>query len=182
MPSIAGQGLKIGRHDLGEHTTARTIRREISDDEVSHLRRVLDTYLPGAGGIAELGITCMYSMTPDGIYIVERHPLHAQVVYACGFSGTGYKFSPVIGEILSDLVTGSATTFDTSMFASGRLLTGAHTENPRQGDHVTVSRSFHDEPPSDGCRRCGCYNSLAQEHSTTTRFQDRPTPISRQAK
>lgn len=137
MPSIAGQGLKIGGHDLGEHTTARTIRREISDDEVSHLRRVLDTYLPGAGGIAELGITCMYSMTPDGIYIVERHPLHAQVVYACGFSGTGYKFSPVIGEILSDLVTGSATTFDTSMFASGRFADGAHTENPRQGDHVT---------------------------------------------
>jgi glycine/D-amino acid oxidase-like deaminating enzyme len=76
-------------------------------------------------------------MTPDGIYIVERHPLHAQVVYACGFSGTGYKFSPVIGEILSDLVTGSATTFDTSMFASGRFADGAHTENPRQGDHVT---------------------------------------------
>ena len=130
MPSIAGQGLKIGHHDLGELTTARTIRREIGGDEVSQLRRVLDTYMPGASGPAELGITSMYTMTPDENYIVERHPFHSQVVYACGFSGTGFKFSPVIGEILSDLVTDGATKPDTSMFSSARF---AHTRNNNEG-------------------------------------------------
>ena len=121
MPSIAGHGLKIGRHDLGEPTTARTIDRNIGADEINQLRRVLDTYMPGASGPVELGITCMYTMTPDENYIVERHPLHSQVAYACGFSGTGFKFSPVIGEILSDLVTDGATNPDISMFSSGRF-------------------------------------------------------------
>jgi len=121
MPSIAGQGLKIGRHDLGELTTARTVRREISADEVNHLRRVLDTYLPGASGPVDLGLTCMYTMTPDENYLVERHPLHPQVAYACGFSGTGYKFSPVIGEILAELVIDGATTSDASIFSSARF-------------------------------------------------------------
>lgn len=62
MPSVSGYGLKIGRHDRGEPTTARTIRREIGGDEVAQLRRVLDTYMPGASGPVERGITCMYTM------------------------------------------------------------------------------------------------------------------------
>ncbi|WP_248761120.1 N-methyl-L-tryptophan oxidase [Pseudarthrobacter sp. SSS035] len=121
MPSIAGQGLKIGRHDLGEPTTARTIGREVGSDEVEHLRRILDTYMPGASGPCELAITCMYTMTPDENYIVERHPFHSQVAYACGFSGTGFKFGPVIGEILADLITDVPMTSDSSMFSSARF-------------------------------------------------------------
>ena len=118
MPSIAGRGLKIGRHDAGEPTTARTIRREVGNEEVEYLRRVLDRYMPGASGPVELGITCMYTMTPDENYIVERHPIHPQVAYGCGFSGTGFKFSPVIGEILADLITDVS---NSSVFSSARF-------------------------------------------------------------
>ena len=121
MPSIAGQGLKIGRHDLGESTTARTIRREIGNDEIEHLRRILDKYMPGSSGSVELAITCMYTVTPDENYIVERHPFHPQVAYACGFSGTGFKFGPVIGEILADLITDVPNASDSSMFSSARF-------------------------------------------------------------
>ena len=48
-------------------------------------------------------------MGPDRHFAVDRHPEHPQVVYACGFSGHGFKFASVIGEILVDLVLDGAT-------------------------------------------------------------------------
>ena len=42
-------------------------------------------------------------MTPDEDFIVDRHPAHPRVCFAAGFSGHGFKFSSVIGEILADL-------------------------------------------------------------------------------
>jgi sarcosine oxidase len=121
MPSIEGVGLKIGRHDNGEPTTARTIRRNIDDAEVDYLRNVLDRYMPGASGQVTLKVTCMYTMTPDENYIVERHPELPQVVYGCGFSGTGYKFSGVMGEALAELALHGRTTQDISFLASARF-------------------------------------------------------------
>lgn len=121
MPSISGHGLKIGRHDSGEPTTARSIGREVRNDELEHLRRILDKYMPGASGPVEMAITCMYTLTPDENYIVERHPHHPQVAYACGFSGTGFKFGPAIGEILADLVTDAPVDLNISMFSSARF-------------------------------------------------------------
>lgn len=121
MPSIEGQGVKIGRHENGEPTTARTIRRSIDHEEVEMLRSVLDRYMPGSTGAVKHQITCMYTMTPDENYIIERHPAFPQVVYACGCSGTSYKFSPVIGEILAGLALDDAPPYDISMFSSQRF-------------------------------------------------------------
>jgi len=121
MPSIERQGVKIGRHENGEPTTARTIRRTIDRDEIEGLRTVLDRYMPGASGPVRHAVTCMYTMTPDENYIIEQHPAFPQVVYACGCSGTSYKFSPVIGEILAGLAVDGVAPYDISMFASARF-------------------------------------------------------------
>jgi sarcosine oxidase len=121
MSDIEGAGVKIGRHENGEPTTARTIRRDVLQAEVDMLVTVLDRYLPGASGPVKQTITCMYTMTPDENYIVERHAEHEQVVYGCGFSGTGFKFSCVIGELLADLAVDGTTRFDISAMASSRF-------------------------------------------------------------
>ena len=42
-------------------------------------------------------------MTPDEHFVVDRHPRHANVHFACGFSGHGFKFASVVGETLADL-------------------------------------------------------------------------------
>jgi glycine/D-amino acid oxidase-like deaminating enzyme len=42
-------------------------------------------------------------MSPDGHFIVDRHPEHPQVVFAAGLSGHGFKFTPVLGEALCQL-------------------------------------------------------------------------------
>lgn len=106
FPHLDGVGLKIGRHDNGEPTTARAIRREIDQAEIEELRAALAKYLPGAAGPCLSSVTCMYTMTPDQHFIIDRHPAHPNVVIGCGFSGHGFKFAAAIGETLGELATG----------------------------------------------------------------------------
>ena len=66
----------------------------------------------------------MYSSTPDEHFVIARHPAHPEsVTVACGFSGHGFKFVPVVGEILADLALTGTTghpigLFDPARFAS----------------------------------------------------------------
>jgi sarcosine oxidase len=121
MPSIDGSGLKIGRHENGEITTARTIRRTIDESEIDMLRNVLDLYMPGASGALLQSVTCMYTNSVDDDFIVDRHPEHQQVVFGCGFSGRGFKFSGVVGEILAELLTEGATRHDIEFLSARRF-------------------------------------------------------------
>lgn len=127
MPSVEGIGVKIGRH-TGPETTARTIRREVDDSEIQALRDALDKYLPGASGPDVKRITCMYTNTPDEDFIVDLHPEYRQVAIGCGFSGRGFKFSCVSGEILADLAIDGATSHDID-FISARRFVGTPAAN-----------------------------------------------------
>ena len=49
---------------------------------------------------------CMYTMTPDEHFIIDLHPEHSNVCFAAGFSGHGFKFASVIGEVLADAAAG----------------------------------------------------------------------------
>ena len=121
MPSVDGIGLKIGRHENGEITTTRTIRRTVDDSEIDMLRNVLDLYMPGASGTLIQAVTCMYTNTVDDDFIVDRHPEHAQVVLGCGFSGRGFKFSGVVGEVLTELLTDGKTRHDIEFLSARRF-------------------------------------------------------------
>ncbi len=52
---------------------------------------------------------CMYTNSPDHHFVIDRHPGYRRVALACGFSGHGFKFASVVGEILADLATGGKT-------------------------------------------------------------------------
>ncbi len=121
FPALPDQGLKFGRHDAGEQCTPRTIRREVDPGEVEMLRSVLDHYMPGASGPAKSTLTCMYTNTPDYHFVIDVHSEHRQVVYACGFSGHGFKFSSVIGEVLADLATEGATAHSIAFLSGARF-------------------------------------------------------------
>ncbi|MCC6627052.1 MAG: N-methyl-L-tryptophan oxidase [Chloroflexi bacterium] len=103
MPLLPGQGVKIGRHDAGEVCTPETARRTVSDGDIAALRQVLDQMMPGAAGRVLHTLTCLYTLTPDHHFVIDRHPTYPQIAYACGFSGHGFKFAGVVGEIMADL-------------------------------------------------------------------------------
>ena len=63
---------------------------------------------------------CMYTMTPDEHFIIDRHPNHSNVLIAAGFSGHGYKFAPVVGESLAQLALNNATDHPIGFFAVDR--------------------------------------------------------------
>jgi sarcosine oxidase len=105
FPDDGDDGVKVGRHDVGEPCTPETARRDVSETEVDALRSVFDHLMPGLTGPVVRTLVCLYTMTPDRHFVVDRHPAHPQVAFACGFSGHGYKFAPVIGEALADLAT-----------------------------------------------------------------------------
>ncbi|HUP27786.1 MAG TPA: FAD-dependent oxidoreductase, partial [Chloroflexia bacterium] len=122
LPELPGQGLKAGRHDTGEACTPETARREVSAAEVEDLKRVLDVYMPGAGGKLKGTLTCLYTMTPDEDFIIDRHPQHRQVVYASACSGHGFKFSSAIGEVLSGMALSDYAGYGRGVFEASRLV------------------------------------------------------------
>jgi sarcosine oxidase len=63
----------------------------------------------------------MYTNTPDLHFVISLHPEHEQVTVACGFSGHGYKFCSVVGEILADLATEGSTRHPIDLFTPARL-------------------------------------------------------------
>lgn len=120
MPWMDGIGLKIGKHQGIPTDGPRTIRREIDDSEIAFLRDTLDRYMPGASGEVQAAITCMYTNTPDDDFIIDRHPECEQVVIGCGFSGRGFKFSVVMGEIMAELATDGSTQHDIDFLSLAR--------------------------------------------------------------
>jgi sarcosine oxidase len=118
FPAIDGPdgGAKVAFFRGGKLCTASTIDRTVHDDEVAamagHLRGVLPT-LPGRFLTAA---TCLYTNTPDEHFVIAVHPSASQVVVACGFSGHGFKFVPVVGEMLADLATDGSTRHPIDLF------------------------------------------------------------------
>ncbi len=109
-------GFKLGYFHLGTPTTADTVDREVraAEDEIMRVRaRQLFPHLTGPVVQSK---TCLYTVTPDEHFVVGAHPEHPQVSLGCGFSGHGFKFVPVIGEILADLVVHGRTEHPVSLF------------------------------------------------------------------
>ncbi len=124
IPALEGGEVKIAEHARGNPTTADTIKREIAGEEIDGLRRdFVSRYMPAANGEVVATGTCMYTVSPDKHFIVDVHPRYPNVVFASGFSGHGYKFAPVIGEILADLSVEGKTRHDISLFAIKRFQT-----------------------------------------------------------
>jgi N-methyl-L-tryptophan oxidase len=85
--------------------------------------RLMRTYMPSAAAQGRLSHSrmCMYEMTPDEDFVIDRLPGYENVVVATGFSGHGFKFAPVLGETLADLLTGREPELRLDRFAISRF-------------------------------------------------------------
>jgi sarcosine oxidase len=126
FPAIDGPrgGVKFAFVRKGMPCTPDTIDRVVHAQEISELTARVAELLPALAGRCLRAATCMYSNTPDRHFVIARHPRCADVTVACGFSGHGFKFVPVVGEILADLVIDRATDHPISLFDPQRFVTG----------------------------------------------------------
>lgn len=105
FPSLDAQTIKVAEHTGGEpiHDPA-CVDRGCAPGDLARLVPFLEACLPRARPECRRHSVCLYTLTPDRHFVIDIHPEHPQVCLAAGFSGHGFKFCPVVGEVLADLV------------------------------------------------------------------------------
>ena len=122
FPEFSVPGFKLGKyHHLGEKVDPDTLDREPNSRDEEVLRDFTERYFPDGAGATSSMKVCMFTNSPDEHFIIDRFPEAPNVTVAAGFSGHGYKFSSVVGEILTDLTLDGTTSHDIGMFRLARL-------------------------------------------------------------
>ncbi len=119
FPAIDGAsgGVKVATEQFDEATTPGAARRSVTAEEI---RAVYDDYvLPHISGIGRRCVrsaACLYTVTPDFGFVLDRHPAFERVLLVSPCSGHGFKHSPAIGESIADVACGGKPRFDFSPF------------------------------------------------------------------
>ncbi|MCA9005213.1 MAG: N-methyl-L-tryptophan oxidase, partial [Planctomycetaceae bacterium] len=122
FPSLDGATLKLAEHTGGETVDDPTlVDRSLHESDVPRVSRFVEAVMPALEPRPIRHAVCMYTRTPDGHFIVDRHPVNQRVVYGAGFSGHGFKFASVMGEILADLATTGATALPIEFLSAQRF-------------------------------------------------------------
>lgn len=121
FPPIDGR-TKIANHALGEIVSdADIVNRMVGSAESAKVSKTLESAVTWLNPTPIKASVCLYTMTPDGNFIIDHHPNFPNVVVAAGFSGHGFKFAPVVGEAISDLTLNGKTDYPISFLSGGRF-------------------------------------------------------------
>ncbi len=125
FPAVDGAagGVKAAIHGSHVVCTPDTVDREVHESDLNAVIRNLSRRFPLLAGQILKATTCLYTMTPDEHFIIGLHPQFPSVSIACGFSGHGFKFAPVVGEILAQLATVGKSVHPIEIFSPGRFAT-----------------------------------------------------------
>ena len=122
FPPHGGSAVKVAKHHASDQPVdPDAVDRAISNADEARIRDALADHIPAANGRMIAAKICLYTVTPDHDFIIDALPGGAHVIVASPCSGHGFKFAPVIGEILGDLATERATRHDISRVRLGRF-------------------------------------------------------------
>ncbi|MCU1473320.1 N-methyl-L-tryptophan oxidase [Amnibacterium sp.] len=121
FPLLPGDGVKIARHDGGAPTTPASVDRTVHPEEVDALRAALARLIPSAAGDLLTAYTCLYTMSPDGDFLLGPLPWAPSCIVATGCSGHAFKFVPLLGEVLADLALGTRPPVDIDFLSPARF-------------------------------------------------------------
>jgi len=123
LPALDSFGLKVAQHyGARELSGPGAVDRSIRAEDEAPIRSFLNKHLPAADGALRRASVCIYTLTPDRHFILDVHPEHANVAMAAGFSGHGFKFCSVVGEIMADLVEKGRTDLPIERFRLARFM------------------------------------------------------------
>ncbi|RQH03319.1 N-methyl-L-tryptophan oxidase [Natrarchaeobius oligotrophus] len=122
FPVFGVPGFKFGRyHHREESVNPDAFEHEPTQADERLLRQFAREYFPDGAGPTMRMETCLFTNTPDGHFVLDTLPEHPQVAVGAGFSGHGFKFASVIGEILADLALEGETDHDVDAFSIDRF-------------------------------------------------------------
>ncbi|WP_010530047.1 N-methyl-L-tryptophan oxidase [Lentibacillus jeotgali] len=106
FPDITGNGVKIGRNDSERDIEPDFFKQDFgkyTKDE-QDFKEFVERFLPGLTSRISYGQTCMVTKTPDKHFILDWHPKNRNVLIAGGFSGHGFKYASILGEMISQMM------------------------------------------------------------------------------
>ncbi len=122
FPVYSVPGFKFGKyHHFEEIGDPDLLDRNSYDYDEIMLREFAARYFPEGCGPTQSLKACLFTNTVDGHFIIDCHPTYPQVSFAAGFSGHGYKFASVIGEVMADLAQRGETRHNIDLFRLDRL-------------------------------------------------------------
>lgn len=98
-----GEGVKVGFHGTGPVVDPDHRDFTPVPAEAERLQAYVARYVPGVDATKPTFISCLYDNSPDEDFVIDRV---GPLTVATGFSGHGFKFAPLLGEMLADLATG----------------------------------------------------------------------------
>lgn len=98
-----GEGVKVGFHGTGPVVDPDHRDFTPVSAEAERLQAYVARYVPGVDATRPTFISCLYDNSPDEDFVIDRV---GPITVATGFSGHGFKFAPLLGEMLADLATG----------------------------------------------------------------------------
>ena len=116
FPSIDGATVKVAFMHAGGTCDPDTVDRSVRPEEMERIRTVLRRVMPAMDGPVARAKTCMYTLTPDQQFVIGLHPEYSRVTLTLGFSGHGFKFASVVGEIAADLAEHGTTRHPIALF------------------------------------------------------------------
>ena len=104
FPSVDGHTVKMAEHTGGNPVVDPSVlSRSCSDQDMHAVSSFARQIMTDLDPTPKRHSFCMYTMTPDQHFVIDRHPEYSNVVFGAGFSGHGFKFATVLGEALADL-------------------------------------------------------------------------------
>ncbi|XP_061136038.1 peroxisomal sarcosine oxidase isoform X1 [Syngnathus typhle] len=114
--------MKICYHD-GSETDPDQRDKKTEGADIDILRCYIARSFPGLIPEPAVIESCLYTKTPDRHFVLDRHPAYGNIVIGAGFSGHGFKFGPVIGKLLCELILGEVPSYDLAPFQISRFQT-----------------------------------------------------------
>ncbi len=112
--------VKVAFHGSTDVCSPDAVDRVVHPEELSRMQSRLRESLPLLSKRFVRAQTCLYTMTPDEHFIIDALPGVSNITIACGFSGHGFKFANLVGEMIADLAEGKqAIGFD--LFSASRF-------------------------------------------------------------
>jgi len=119
FPVFGEAGPKAAQDAGGKPVTADTRSFEPDPANARRVRDFLGRYLPGAIGPEIYTKTCLYTLTPDRDFVIDRLPNAEGVVVAIG-AGHAFKFASLIGKTLAELARTGRSEADITPFTIDR--------------------------------------------------------------
>lgn len=105
FPADAGGIVKVANHGPGTPVSDPAQTRVVTDAQIAMFREFLRDTFPSLADAKIAGTRqCWYCDTFDGHFWIDHHPRHRGLVIAAGDSGHAFKFAPVLGGLIADVV------------------------------------------------------------------------------